>query len=214
MSIDKLKSKFFNGSFINDVKHYFSKINEIIDYLNDNPISGSGLSGLTTNKVLKATSSTTAGDSNITDDGTTVSINKKTTILQNTVGTGTKGLSVNFNTIGEVFYIDDNGYLVYIGGGATVKGSNGLLEVISNGGVEPRINFKYNNGSNISGEIYGASGSLIINTPVLNINAPSVTKNGVEVATVNDILGGATGSFTTNDGKTITVTNGRITAIV
>ena len=34
MSIDKLKSKFFNGSFINDVKHYFSKINEIIDYLN------------------------------------------------------------------------------------------------------------------------------------------------------------------------------------
>ena len=37
--------------------------------------SGSGLSGLTTNKVLKATSSTTAGDSNITDDGTNVVVN-------------------------------------------------------------------------------------------------------------------------------------------
>lgn len=37
--------------------------------------SGSGLSGLTTNKVLKATSSTTAGDSNISDDGTNVYVN-------------------------------------------------------------------------------------------------------------------------------------------
>ncbi len=35
MSIDKLKTKFFNGSFISDVKHYFTKINEIIDYLNN-----------------------------------------------------------------------------------------------------------------------------------------------------------------------------------
>ena len=31
MSIDKLKTKFITGAFINDVKHYFSKINEIID---------------------------------------------------------------------------------------------------------------------------------------------------------------------------------------
>lgn len=35
MSIDKLKSKFVTGAFISDVKHYFSKINEIIDYLNN-----------------------------------------------------------------------------------------------------------------------------------------------------------------------------------
>ncbi len=42
MSIDKLKTKFFNGSFVNDVKHYFNKINEIIDYLNGNGTSGGG----------------------------------------------------------------------------------------------------------------------------------------------------------------------------
>ena len=35
MNIDKLKTKFFNGSFINDVKHYFTKINEIIDWINN-----------------------------------------------------------------------------------------------------------------------------------------------------------------------------------
>lgn len=35
MSIDKLKNKFFTGSFVADVKHYFSKINEIIDSLNN-----------------------------------------------------------------------------------------------------------------------------------------------------------------------------------
>lgn len=42
MSIDKLKTKFITGAFINDVKHYFSKINEIIDYLNGNGLSGTG----------------------------------------------------------------------------------------------------------------------------------------------------------------------------
>ena len=42
MSIDKLKTKFITGAFINDVKHYFSKINEIIDYLNGNGTSGDG----------------------------------------------------------------------------------------------------------------------------------------------------------------------------
>lgn len=35
MSIDKLKTKFFTGSFVNDVKHYFTKINEIIDWINN-----------------------------------------------------------------------------------------------------------------------------------------------------------------------------------
>lgn len=35
MSIDKLKTKFFTGAWLTDVKHYFTKINEIIDYLNN-----------------------------------------------------------------------------------------------------------------------------------------------------------------------------------
>lgn len=35
MAIDKLKTKFITGAFINDVKHYFSKINEIIDWINN-----------------------------------------------------------------------------------------------------------------------------------------------------------------------------------
>lgn len=37
MSLTKLKTKFADGAWINNVKSYFSKINEIIDYLNDNP---------------------------------------------------------------------------------------------------------------------------------------------------------------------------------
>lgn len=35
MSIDKLKTRFFTGAWLTDVKHYFTKINEIIDYLNN-----------------------------------------------------------------------------------------------------------------------------------------------------------------------------------
>mgnify|MGYP006383055477 CR=1 FL=1 len=42
MSIDKLKTKFFTGAWLTDVKHYFTKINEIIDYLNGNGSSEDG----------------------------------------------------------------------------------------------------------------------------------------------------------------------------
>ena len=34
MSLTKLKTKFANGAWLNNVKEYFTKINEIIDYLN------------------------------------------------------------------------------------------------------------------------------------------------------------------------------------
>jgi hypothetical protein len=37
MSIAKLKTVYSNGAFINNVKAFFNKINEIIDYLNNNP---------------------------------------------------------------------------------------------------------------------------------------------------------------------------------
>lgn len=39
MSIDKLKTVYSAGAFINNVKVFFKKINEIIDYLNDNSSS-------------------------------------------------------------------------------------------------------------------------------------------------------------------------------
>lgn len=126
---------------------------------------------LTNNYIPKATSSDTIGDSQITDDGTTVTVNNKLSILKNTVGTGQKGVSVNFNTIGEVFYIDDNGYLVYnANAGATFKGSNGIIDIVSNGGTEPILSFKYNNGSNTSGLIKGIGGKLIIDTPLLELS--------------------------------------------
>lgn len=35
MKIEKLKTRFFNGSWINNIKEFFSKINEIIDKVND-----------------------------------------------------------------------------------------------------------------------------------------------------------------------------------
>jgi hypothetical protein len=37
MSIAKLKTKFADGAWIKNVKDFFTKINEIIDNLNDNP---------------------------------------------------------------------------------------------------------------------------------------------------------------------------------
>lgn len=38
MSIDKLKTVYSTGAFVNNIKTFFKKINEIIDYINDNPV--------------------------------------------------------------------------------------------------------------------------------------------------------------------------------
>ncbi len=42
MAIAKLKSVFSTGAWINNVKSFFTKINEIIDHLNGNGATGSG----------------------------------------------------------------------------------------------------------------------------------------------------------------------------
>jgi hypothetical protein len=90
-------------------------------------------------------------------------------ILQNTVGTGQKGISVNFATIGETFYIDDNGLAKYYGGGFTIAGSNGALNLVSNGGVNPGVGFKYNNGSNDCGTLYGSGNSMFLSAAAFGI---------------------------------------------
>src|ERR1700741_478511 len=72
-------------------------------------------------------------------------------ILQDTVSTGVKGISVNFNTIGEVFSIDDNADVQFNTNlGVTIRGSNGTLNLLSNGGSNPSVGFKTNNGASTS----------------------------------------------------------------
>ena len=97
--------------------------------------SGSGLSGLTTNKVLKAGSATTAVDSNITDDGTTVGI-----------VTGNSQIYA-LPTEAGFYYFENN---------------TGIVKV-------------------------NDSGTYLQHDDLIDLNARSVTKNGVEVATVNDV---------------------------
>jgi hypothetical protein len=88
--------------------------------------------------------------------GAAIQIAAKLYILQNTVATGAKGISVNFNTIGEAFYMDDNGVVQFKTGlGLTVTGANGIINLISNGGANPYIVFKVNNGAATSGTLLG-----------------------------------------------------------
>jgi len=110
----------------------------------------------------------------------TASPSSKLHILQNTVGTGAKGLSVNFNTIGEVLHIDDNGSFVYNANiGATFKGSNGLINLISNGGVNPELTFKYANGASTSARLYGAGASIFLETPAFGVGASNFTASEI-----------------------------------
>lgn len=43
MAIDKLKKKFTTGAWLNDVKHYFNKINELVEQTNTNTVTISNL---------------------------------------------------------------------------------------------------------------------------------------------------------------------------
>lgn len=99
MSIDKLKTKFFNGSFINDVKHYFTKINEIIDYLNGNGSSNDG-----SYKVYIAT---------LTQSSTNAPI---ANVLQNTLG-GTlvwsyNGVGIYNGTLSGIFISNKTFFII------------------------------------------------------------------------------------------------------
>lgn len=105
----------------------------------------------------------TLGYNNNVGIGTTAAPTAKLHILQNTVSTGAKGISVNFNTIGEVFSIDDNALInFYSNNGVNITGGNGILNLISNGGSNPYVIFKYNNGANTSGSLSGDNNNMFL----------------------------------------------------
>jgi hypothetical protein len=87
MSIDKLKTVYSTGTFLNNVKTFFSKINEIIDYLN-------GTSGNGSYKVYTAI---------LTQTGTA---DPTITVLNNTIGNITVsrygGGIIEFNSISKL----------------------------------------------------------------------------------------------------------------
>lgn len=64
MSIDKLKTVYSTGAFVNNVKTFFSKINEIIDHLNGNGAIGTG-----SFKVFKASLTQLGTDNPFIEDG-------------------------------------------------------------------------------------------------------------------------------------------------
>lgn len=84
-------------------------------------------------------------------------------VYQNTIGTSAKAFKVDIATYGELFSIDDNTYLTYNGLGATFRGSNGIINLVSNGGANPQLFFKMSDGAFTNGSIRGDNYDLIIN---------------------------------------------------
>jgi len=126
MSIDKLKTKFFTGAWLTDVKHYFTKINEIIDYLN-----GDGASGDGSYKVYTALLTQTGTDAPVAEtlnntlgfipsytysavgqyviNGTNFPANKTVVILSGIVNPGTITKTILSTTQILLFTYDDSG---------------------------------------------------------------------------------------------------------
>lgn len=191
MAIDKLKNKFFAGSFITDVKHYFSKINEIIDWIN-NSVAAIGIGGSgTTNYISKFTASGTIGDSQIFDNGTGIGINN--TLPTATIHTkGIDATSANYSikitdsVPNNLLSIRNDGF-VFVGSSAKdsylwtqsaggtlgLTNENGFASIlanatklfISNGG----------SGSNVFAQINTSNGNWLLGNPSTNVNTANLT---------------------------------------
>lgn len=160
MAIDKLKSRFFTGAWLTDVKQYFSKINEIIDWINNSVTSiGIGGSG-TTNYVSKFTATGTIGNSQIFDNATnvgigTISPTSKLHILGIDSTASNFALNVENSTSASLLSIRDdgntsfnnvvvNGTKLYLNGGTTASNtyafridgdSANILNILNEGSV-------------------------------------------------------------------------------
>lgn len=136
MSIDKLKTRFFTGAWLPDSKHYFKKINEIIDHLN-----GEGKSGDGRYKVYSGL---------ITQDGTPG--NPPTIIvLQNTLGALTLSYTVPGAPVDGNYSFFSNG-LFTIGKTFLLIGSANSVfsELYINQGSENKISVTALNSGSLS----------------------------------------------------------------
>lgn len=95
-----------------------------------------------------------------------------------------------------------------INGGTINIGASNAIEITSSGGLGLL---------KIGATSMQASGSFVAwNGSGLGLNFSTLMKNGQDIATLSDIpsISGASGSFTTADGKTVTVSNGLVTSIM
>ncbi len=119
MSLVKLKKRFFEGSFINNVKDIFKKLNEVIDYLNGIGTSGDGsyriycaiLTQSGTDDPIPIVLSNTIGDVVWTREQTgnykatltgAFTLNKTFTLISND---GSAGSMVGANPQGQINYV-------------------------------------------------------------------------------------------------------------
>lgn len=141
MSIDKLKTKFITGAFINDVKHYFSKINEIIDWINN--------IGTPSYKVYTAL---------LTQSGTDAPV---AIVLQNTLGSSilwTYDAVGNYRfELGNIVLPDLNKVFVNIN---NTYGEGYSIAAFSDSGLQNRISVYVTNSSNV------AANSVLSNTSI------------------------------------------------
>ena len=93
-------------------------------------------------------------------------------IQSETVGTGKKIINVKSNSgLNDLFYIDDNSVAELDVSSLSLRSGNAALLLISDGGVQPSLSFKYNNGASSSGTLYGEGGSMYLTTPGFGIGS-------------------------------------------
>ena len=125
----------------------------------------------------------TLGNSIIFDDGlgnVGIGISSPTSKLHVngiTTSTGASIFKVSF-PLADIFNIDDSYNVNFVtNNGVTITGSNGSLNLVSNGGTSPSIGFKFNNGVSTSGIIYGNGLSMGLQTPLFALGSTIFTSS-------------------------------------
>lgn len=200
MSIDKLKTKFTTGAWLTDVKHYFKKINEIIDYINTNFLDYlNNLSILGKNRnFINPPTIEAYGDSITVGSNASISSNSYVNLL-NTLYNKTlvnraesgKGIwkaiynhYANIDVTSKVFTIIMAGFNDVRRGGSSVKTNskiiNGYKAIISNQFLD-----SYTPGSTVSSNIT-RTGTWLTYSGGINVGAK--TNLGAYTITYNDSI--------------------------
>jgi len=140
--------------------------------------SSGGISGLTTNYITKATSSTAIGNSSIQDNGTNIAI-PNSTYLTNTLTTGATTPFISFDA-GEVTVASDP---------STNKGRLYL--------TQSQARFDYNNAGGVASIIQNSSGTDINHTGTITLNAG--TKSIINTALQVNIASAGANKVLTSD---------------
>ncbi len=123
-----------------------------------------GLGSTSFTNALRVDSATVDNLFVVNDDGN-IGVNTTPSLARFTIRASASNNALRLDDVnGQAMFTVNNG-------GVFIIGPQGLLQLQSNGGVQPKISFTYDGGASLCGSIEGTNNTLAVNTPFLHLAA-------------------------------------------